>query len=297
VSPRVSAALAALLVAASTACSSGEVEQGTGVTNGSNQTAPSVQSSLSGLSVLPTRIRWTATTSVPSAAVRKVSFLVDGDRWWVDKSPPYSYGPEGADLPVRFVSSLGKRGDAHSFTVKVITKSGEPGSETVDARTPEAHLERHAPGNFGKHGDYGYFGFYGFGRLSAADLANPPEGDLFSSYTGRLTFADAGLFATSTDSEGQFAWEMASDGRRIYLGTPIYLDAARGPASFSGYRRLKAALCGPDAPTATYSWTVRRGRLYHAPSYYVRHLELRPIDESCDARREMLDGVWEEITD
>jgi hypothetical protein len=293
---RVTAALAALFVAASTACSSGKVEQGTGGTNASKQTAPSVRSSLDGLSVLPARVRWTATTSVPSADVREVRFIVDHDRWWVDRSSPYTYGPDGADLPTRFISSLGKRGEAHSFKVKVITTSGERWSETVEARTPEARLGRHSPGNFRNYFG-GYLGNYGFGRLSPADLANPPQGDLFSSYTGWLSFVRAGLFAGAGNGKRQFAWEMASDSQRIYLGTPIYLDARGGPASFAGYRTLKAALCGPDAPPATYSWSVRQGRLYHAPSYYVRYLELRPLNESCAARRKMLEGVWEEITD
>jgi hypothetical protein len=288
------------LCLAVTACDSGGGGAETrevGTSSGGLETSGtkvSIESSLERIPILPPRIRWTATTSVPSADVREVRFAVDQDRWWIDRSPPYSYGPEGADLPTRFISSLGKQGEEHGFKVRVITKSGERWSETVEARTPEANLARHAPGNFGTHGRYGYLGFYGFGRLSPADLANPPQGDLFSSYTGLLAFVGAGLF-TGT-GEGKFAWEMASDGKRIHLGTPIYLDAVGGPASSFGYRTLTAALCGPGAPPATYSWSVRKGRLYHAPSGYVRYLELRPLNESCDARRRMLEGVWEEIT-
>jgi hypothetical protein len=297
VTQRLEVTLLTLFVLSLTACNSGGNPHSTPSGTGSKKTVTSVHSSLDGLSVLPTRIRWTATTSIPSADVREVRFIVDHDRWWVDRSPPYGYGPDGANLPTRFISSLGKRGDAHSFKVKVIARTGERLSETVEARTPQANLARRAPGNFGKHGRYGYLGFYGFGRLSPADLANPPQGDLFTSYTGGLTFVGAGLFTGTGDGKRQFAWEMASDGKQIYLGSPIYLDAAGGPANFAGYRTLKAALCGRDAPPATYSWSVRHGRLYHAPSYYVRYLELRPLDESCDARRKMLEGVWEEITD
>jgi hypothetical protein len=230
-------------------------------------------------------------------------FNIAGHRWWVDRTPPYTYGPEGAALPVRFISSVAGPGDLVAFGVRVISTERKRLSAVERKRlsavshagTPEPSLARNAPGNFG--GRFPYLGYYGFGRLSAADLANPPQGDLFSSYTGWLTFVRAGLFTSRAGGKGEFAWEMASDGKRIYLGTPIYLDAAGGPASSAGYRTLKATLCGPDASPATYSWSVRRGRLYHAPSYYVRYLELRPLDESCDPRRKMLEGVWEEITD
>jgi hypothetical protein len=168
-----------------------------------------------------------------------------------------SYGPEGTDLPTRFISSLGRRGDVHSFTVKVITKSGERGSETVEARTPEASLARHAPENFGHN--FGYLGYWGFGRLSAAD-ANPPRGYFPASYTGWLDFVRAGLFTGAGGGKRQFAWEMASDAKRIYLGTPIFLDTAGGPASNHGYRTLKASLCPAGEREATYAWSVRQGR-------------------------------------
>jgi hypothetical protein len=57
--------------------------------------------------------------------VREVRFIVDHQRWWVDRSPPYGYGPDGADLPTRFISSLGKHDDVHNFEVDVITTSHE----------------------------------------------------------------------------------------------------------------------------------------------------------------------------
>jgi hypothetical protein len=197
---------------------------------------------------------------------------------------------------LRFISSVAERRGSLAFGVRVITTDGRRGRTVSHARTPEPHLARNAPGNFGRHGGYAYLGYWGFGCLSTGDLANPPQGDLLSSYTGWLTFVGAGLFTGSGGGKDQFAWEMASDGERIHLGTPIYLDAAGGPASPSGYRTLRATLCGPDAPPATYASSVRPGRLY-AANYRVHYLELRPLDEPCDARRKMLDGVWDEITD
>jgi hypothetical protein len=167
----------------------------------------------------------------------------------VDRNPPYTYGPEGAYLATRWISSLGEPGHLHRFRVRVIATNGEGWNKVVRARTPEASVTRHAPGNFGNYFG-GYLGFYGYGRLSAADLADPPRGDLFSSYTGRLVFIGAALF-TGGD-KGDFAWEMSSDGKHVYLGTPIYLDALGGPAGWHGYRKLTEVLCAPDGPPATY---------------------------------------------
>jgi hypothetical protein len=289
VTQRLEVALLTLCVISLTACNSGGSSQSTQSGTGSEETIPSVESSLDGLSVLPPRTHWTATTSVPSADVREVRFIVDHDIWWVDRSPPYSYGPDGADLPTRFISSLRKRGDEHSFKVKVITKSGERWSDTVEARTPEAKLARHGPGNFGRHGRFAYVAE--FGRVPVADFVNPPrtEGDFFASFTGWLAFVRPGLFA-GAGGRRQFAWEMATDGKRISLGTPIYLDARGGPASVVGYRTLRTALCGPDTTPATYSWSARQGPGWGG--FDAPYLELRPLNEPCDARRKMLEGVW-----
>lgn len=240
--------------------------------------------------VLPSRIRWTATTSLPSGEVRAVSFIVDHQRWWIDPSPPYSYGPPGAYLATRWILPAWKQpAGLHTFTVKVIGTNGERWKKTVRARTPGAGLAPHGPGRLGR-----YLGLYGWGRLSAADLADPPTGDLFASYTGRLVFIGASLF--SGDYEHEFAWEFSSDSKRLYIGTPIYLLAVGGPASSYGYRKLEEVLCTPDGPPATYAWSLTRGRRYYG-SYYTHYLHLRAVSEPCDKRREMLEGVWEDIQD
>lgn len=288
------AVLITLCVSALTACDSGRTKSApTG--SGATETTASVSSSLQDLTTLSPGIRWTATTSLPPAQVREVRFYVAGHRWWVDRTPPYTYGPEGSALPLRFISSVSGPGDLVTFGVRVLSTEDKRWSAVSHARTPQPSLGRNAPGSFGEHGRYPRFGYYGFGRLSPADLANPPQGDLLSSYTGGLDFIGAAVFASG--DEGSFAWELASDDKRISLGTAIYLDARGGPASSRGHRMLRKTLCGTDAPPATYSWSVRRGRLYYAPNYYVRYLELRPLNESCDARRKMLEGVWEEVTD
>jgi hypothetical protein len=295
VTQRLGVTVLTLCVISLTACNSGGGRDRTRAGTGSDELTPTVQSSLSGLSVLPDRISWRATTSLPPARVREVRFYVGGHRWWVDRTPPYTYGPEGALLPVRFISSVSDAGDVVNFRVTVISTDGKRWSTISRAETPEASLARNAPGNFGRHGRFAYVLL--FGRVSAPDLANPPpmEGDLFASFTGWLAFVRAGLFTGTRDGKRQFAWEMASDGKRISLGTPIYLDARGGPASFVGYRTLRTALCGPETTPATYSWSVRQGP--RPGGDYVPYLELRPMNEPCETRRKMLEGVWYAIQD
>jgi hypothetical protein len=287
------AILITLCVAAFTGCESGKDSVSTATATGETVAAPSVKSSLQGLTVLPPSIRWAATTSLPPKRVRAVRFYVAGDRWWIDHVPPYTYGPDGAVLPTHFISSLGEPGEFVRFGVRVLTTDGGRSGTLSQARAPEPSLARHSPGNFGRDG-YSYLGFYGFGRLSAADLANPPHEDFLSSYTGTLAFVRASVFTEG--DRGSFAWEMASDRKYIYLGMPIYFYGRAGPARFLGYTKLRESLCPVDGPPATYAWSVGKGRLLPG-KYHARYLHLRAVKESCDERRQMLEGVWDEFRD
>lgn len=296
-SRRLKASLLALCVtAALTACDSrGKEVASKEAPTGSTETTPTVESSLEGITVLPSRIRWSATTSLRPEQVQKVRFIVDGDSLWVDEGPPYTYGPEGAYLATRWISSrnfsptLGSQPDLHEFKVEVVATNGEEWSEITRALTPKANVARNAPGNF-----RGWLGYYGWGRLSAADLVDPPRGYLYDSYTGSPVFIDAALF--SKDDHGEFAWEISSNDRRVHLGTPVYLDPAHTPATWYGYRHLNTALCALDGPPATYAWSLMQGRVYYR-QYHTRWLHLQAVNEPCDTRRRMLEGIWEEITD
>jgi hypothetical protein len=274
VTRRLEVTLLTLFVFSLTACNSGGNANGTPSGTGSKKTALSVHSSLDGLSVLPSRIRWTATTSVPTKDVREVRFIVDHDRWWVDRTPPYSYGPDRGDLPTRFISSLGKRGELHSFRVKVITTSGDRSSETVEARTPDAHVLR--------RGEYV--------RLSAADLVHlpPPENALDR---GFLHLIGAGLFVKDVKRGRDFAWELSGDLQRVQLGTPIFLAQGSDADNGSGFDELEDILCGSGGPPATYRWSKEKGPLL--PLYGNRsYLVLRAVKDPCDERRQLVEGTW-----
>jgi hypothetical protein len=244
VTQRLEVTLLTLFVLSLTACNSGGNPHSTPSGTGSKKTVTSVHSSLDGLSVLPSHIRWTATTSVPTTDVREVRFIVDHDRWWVDRTPPYSYGPDGGDLPTRFISSLGKPGELHSFKVKVITTSGERWSETVHARTPDAHVVR--------RGEYV--------RLSAVALARPPPLEKFPD-RGFLHLIGAGLFVKDVKRSRDFAWELSGDVQRVQLGTPIFLAQGSDADNGSGFDELEDILCGSGGPPATYRWSKEKGPL------------------------------------
>jgi hypothetical protein len=120
----------------------------------------SVKSSLTGHAMLPHRIRWTATPSVPPDQTSEVDFLIDGHRLWVEHTAPYYYGDDGNFLVTSFLSA-----GTHAFTVKATTIDGKTASITVTARVPAAPAPPSALAG-------------GWKRLvKQTDPSGPPSGD------------------------------------------------------------------------------------------------------------------------
>jgi len=94
-----------------------------------NHTSFVVRSTLDGKKVLPHRIVWTAEPQVAHSHVLAVNFLIDGKQYWVANAMPYSYGGGGNYL----ITSFLKPG-LHTFTVKVVTKTGQQASDSVKAK-------------------------------------------------------------------------------------------------------------------------------------------------------------------
>jgi hypothetical protein len=185
--------LALFLAAVVSACDWGnKADTGTGPRSGETTTStaaePTIESSLEGLTALPSRIAWSATVSLPPEQIEAVKFLVDGDRWWEDSTAPYTFGPPGAYLPARWISSVSTPPSfhprrRHEFAVRVRTTSGEMWDSTpVRARTPASAPLPRPPG--------GFRGRYEFLRLSPAELANPLPPGKNPSFTHFLAFAD-----------------------------------------------------------------------------------------------------------
>jgi hypothetical protein len=300
VNPCVKASFLVLCLAASvSACDWGKSADtgGTASEVGTSSTAegPTVESSLEGLTVLPPRIDWSATTSLPPEQVETVKFLVDGDTWWEDSTEPYTYGPPGASLPVRWISSLplrttGRPSRTHEFAVRVKATNGEKWESTpIRARTPEA---THARLPRGLAGPYGPDEFV---RLSPARLAHPPPPTKLPSFAHFLVFRGSSLFVRGGGHDA--AWEISGAGERLNVGTPIFLSEA-SHADASDFNGVDEVICAPQGPPATYKWSETSGRLSAyggGPGEHAQNLELRAVKDPCRERRQLLEGVWEGI--
>ena len=105
--------------------------------SGGSITAFKVTSTLDGKKVLPLQIRWIGRPQIALSQVTKVEFLVDGHWLWTEHQAPYVYGGnDGSDENWLFTSFL--KPGRHSFTVRVFTKSGTTGTDTVRARVIQA---------------------------------------------------------------------------------------------------------------------------------------------------------------
>ena len=279
----------------------GETE-GAASTQGTTSAArePTIESSLEGSTALPDRIRWSATTSFPPAQVETVYFLVDGDRWWADSWPPYTFGVPGAYFPASWVSTLSNqytdgRSRTHEFAVRVVTTDKEKWeSEPVHARTPKGPLLR-VPGSSARYWPGRWTGEYV--RLSDADIANPPPPGQYPSFRGFLVFRGASLLLRH--GKHDLAWEVVSANRRgMRLGTPIFLAAESHADAGSSFDGFDEVLCAPDGPPATYAWFRSTGRIiysYRGNDEYAQNLELQAVKDPCKPRKHLLEGVWEGV--
>ncbi len=233
-------------------------------------------SSLEGIAVLPRRIRWTATVDVPLEQVQEVQFKIDRKTWWVDREPPYTYGPDGAYLVTSWISGSPRR---HGFTIRVVT-SASTVSESVVARVRKPKAIDH---------EYGLWG-----KLSPAALESPPppgEWRDFDEYTGQL-YWQTGWLWVGRSVERAFAYELAVDARTFRVGSPIFI----GRGGIEQGWHLKGSLCAPDGPPATYTWSYMDGHLRgrsEGKNVYATLLVLTAKKEPCKRRQRLLEGVWE----
>jgi hypothetical protein len=232
-------------------------------------------------------MHWSATPSLSSGEVDMVQFFIDGSRWWDDSEPPYTFGPPGAYVPATWLSSLRKRSTflrsrTHEFMVRFKTRSGEIWTgPNVRLRTPRADLPRRIRAG-------------GYLPLSRKDLANPPPPGSYPTADGYLTFYGAALLLRGGRDEA--GWQVSVDDEYLRLGTPIFYRQRAYAAPGSGFIQLKEVLCRADGPPATYAWSQSRGRpisIFQGETEYAHNLGLRAVKEPCQARRQLLEGVWE----
>jgi hypothetical protein len=271
---------AGILVAVSGCDRGGSESQSQGETpSAASTTAERVQieSSLEGLPLLPPRIAWKVTTSLPAEEIREVRFFLDGDRLWKDPDAPFAYGEEGAELGTWMGPGR------HRFTVRVIAKDGSRTSETVIARVPKRKTDRLPE-------DLLYGSWF---RRTKESLERPPAPDEPPHFTASLWFWGRILWV-GRSNEHAFAYEYWVKGNVLYLGTAFFSGAPGEPRPVYG---LSAAgtQCGSGAPPpAQYAFASKEfpGRSY-SESVGFGYIELRVEKDSCAERRRLLSGVWE----
>jgi hypothetical protein len=247
----------------------------------STQIAPPIEirSSLDGIAVLPHRIRWTATTSLPAEQVREVRFLLDRRVWWVDRRPPFTYGDEGAYL----VTSWMDADVEHRFVVRVVAKDGSTWTHRADARVRKAKNINDIPAGI-------------WGRLPPASLEDPPPPGQFGPYTADLNINRALWIGKSY--KHAFAYEVGSQGKTtLRIGKPISIGRPE-IGGFSFGWRSKGYQCGPDGPPGTYSWSYMEGRFvghFNGADQYAAYLVLDAEKDPCGPRRNLLEGIWEQL--
>jgi hypothetical protein len=82
---------------------------------------------LTGKTALPHRVKWTASVTPASAAV-KVFFLVDGRVRWVETKAPYVYGDDSDWLVTSWLTP-----GSHDFTVRAVASDGARAETTTTA--------------------------------------------------------------------------------------------------------------------------------------------------------------------
>jgi hypothetical protein len=277
----VRATLIALMVAGSavavTACDRGGSKgQSQGETSSAaSTTAESVQieSSLEGLPILPPRIPWTVTTSLPAEEIREVRFLLDGERLWKDPNPPFAYGEEGAQLGTWMGPGR------HRFTVRVIATDGSRTSETVIARVRNTKT---------KHELWGVWE-----RRSKESLETPPPPGESPHFTAALWFGQRVLWI-GRSNEQAFAYEYWVKGNILHLGTAFFSGAPGDPRPVQGWGGAEGTQCGSGASPARYSLASKEfpGRSYRDFAG-LGYIVLTVKQEPCAERGRLLAGVWE----
>jgi hypothetical protein len=268
--------LLALLCLAPTSCDFGE-DEAKDSSPTQSEGAPEhveIQSSLDGFSILPRRIAWTATTSLPLGEVREVRFRLDGEGLWSDPTPPFAYGEEGAQLGTWMGPGR------HRFTVRVIATDGSRANETVIVRVRKTKTNDKL--------------WNVWGRLSKAEQETPTPPGKTPKLMALAYFADR-IVSVGRSPDQAFAYEYWVKGHTLHLGTAFFSGAPGKSRPVAGWGAA-GTQCPPGKWSARYAWSRRQGRVtgrFNGEDAYAENLVLTAEKESCAKRRRILEGVWE----
>ncbi len=211
-----------------------------------------VSSTLAGHTVLPHRIHWLGSTSLPRAQVREVQFLIDGRVRWIEHNPPYSYGYDANYLVTSWLSP-----GMHRFAVQVVANDGRRATSTTTTA-------RVLP-------------------------AQPPPAALAGSWKRTLPKAEAGQEAAGTwrlvvDKVG---WRFVDPGRTgslVDVGylSPGLIEARGGIATTNHSPQENNNWCTEPFQPVRYRWTVESNMLTLALAGPKR----------CDGQSTVWAGEW-----
>jgi hypothetical protein len=226
---------------------------------------------------------------LPAQEVKEVRFAVGGRRIWTDAEPPYTYGPEGAWLvPATFDiedSSGGVR-----FEVRVIGRDRRSWRNGVVARVQKLEVPRLGP-----------FDTVVYGRLPTTLVRNPVAVEHAEELASRVTswaYFSRGQVSVGGTSETAYTYEYSVERRRLRLGAPIFYGSLDDPGKRLGGWRARGSQCALDGPPATYAWSIRKGTpltRVDGTRQFTDWLVLRAMNEPCEPRRRLLEGVWEAL--
>jgi hypothetical protein len=258
-------------------------EPTTSLPSGASAGHVEIDSSLKGFDVLPRRVEWTVTTSLPPEDVREVRFGIDGRALWRDPDPPYTFGPDGTQLGTWMGPGR------HQFVVRVFGIDGSRTIETVTARVSRTATDKRAIGGL----------WQVWGRLSAADLERPPPPHKWPDFTGALNITQRLLFMgparKGSFAEDVSAYEYWVRGHTLHLGTAWFTGTPEDPTAYAGWD-LAQPRCPPGAWPATYIWSYEQGRRtgrFQGENTYAPYLVLKAERDPCAARQQLLEGTWE----
>ncbi len=225
-----------------------------------------ITSTLDGKTVLPHRIRWIATPTIPQSQVRKVQFFIDGGKpRWEETHPPYTYGADENGRHQNYLVTSWLTPARHRFTVRVLAVDGRKAERTVVARVLPA---QEPPAVLA-----------GTWRRTIGDTSGAPEAGTPGNPTGSAS-TPAGTYTMVIEKRwiqvrfpGAFHLPQSDDtGEGWILDSDYTVGAgtlqALGPVVFRPFNdeREGGQWCWEDGPTSQYAWSVSDGTLTLTPS-------------------------------
>ncbi len=222
--------------------------------------AGTAHSTLDGLTSLPQRIHWSVKPGKPATDVSEVDFLIDGHVGWIEKNTPYFYADDGNWLVTSFLPA-----GPHTFTAKVMLKSGGTETDSVTATTaaptaPPATLA----GTWSRVVTAADF------TAAFAPAPAPPTG------TWRFTVTPQGLIVHDPMDGGGVMDVQYPSAQSLLLRTTIEHPPYPSPNN--------GGFCGDTDPLATWTYTVTANG---------QQLTLAPqTNDPCPDRTGVFQGVW-----